>query len=303
MELDRLTEFVAVARHKSIKKAAQELGLSCATLSARLQRLQEQLGTPLFIRNADGMSLTNSGELLLPNAIELLSAYRQLNQELNAAKTHYYHRLRIAVTGSGLPLYLGPFLDRLNLTFPNIHLDIMDDSRFGIMDVRTGDVDIYFAPVMSGFDPKELSMIPVATSGQYVILSRYHRLADRSMVSIRELDREQFILYPQTAESAIRDFQIRNLQDSGIHYSLYDSVTSPLFYKLLVPVGKGIVLRATPIFDLPPNTVRLPVTDLPHPATTCFFYDPDTQNPDVHAFVRDFPAFCKEEANEHHTTL
>ena len=127
-------------------------------------------------------------------------------------------------------------------------------------------------------------------------MPRGHRLANRTMVSIRELDREQFILYPPTAESAIRDFQLRNLQDSGIHYTLYDGDTSTLFYKLLVPVGKGLLLRPTPMMDVPPNAVCLPITGLPHPATMCFFFDKANPKADVQAFARDFPNFAKEVA-------
>jgi len=64
--------------------------------------------------------------------------------------------------------------------------------RYGIVDgLQSGAVDIYFAPVMSDFAPKGLVKVPVSTSSQYVILPRHHRLADRIMVSIRELDGEQ----------------------------------------------------------------------------------------------------------------
>ena len=120
------------------------------------------------------------------------------------------------------------------------------------------------------------------------------------MVSIRDLDGEQFILYPRTAEPANRDFQLRNLKDSGIRYTVYDSDTASVFYKLLVPVGKGILLRPMPMMDVPPNAVCLPVTGLPHQATTCFFYDKANPKEDVLAFARDFPRFAKEVSGREH---
>ena len=42
------------------------------------------------------------------------------------------------------------------------------------------------------------------------------------------------------------------------------------------------------MMDTPPNTVCIPVTDLPHSVTTCFFYNETNPNPDVLAFARDF---------------
>lgn len=289
MDLDRLTEFSVVARLGSIKLAARELGLSPATLSARIIKFEELLGTPLFLRNGSGLTLTAAGECLLPNALEILRSYKKIQRDVRAIHEHRYNRLRIAITGSNLPIHLGPFLDRLNLDHPNIQIELLDDNRYGIADgLLSGFVDLYFAPVLDDFSCKGLSQNPILSPAPHIVLPRSHRLADRTMISIRELDREQFLLYPRTAESAIREFQLRNLQDSGIHYTLYDSDTSARFYKLLVPMGKGLLLRPTPMMDTPPNAVCIPVSDLPHPATTCFFYNETNPNPDVLAFANDF---------------
>ena len=238
---------------------------------------------------------------LLPSAQEIVTSYQGLYKSMHSVQDHSYHGLRIAISDSTLPLNLGPFLDQLNLSYPGIHLEILDDSHYGIVDgLQSGAVDIYFAPVMEDYAPKGLAKVPISTSSQYVILPRSHRLADRTMVSIRELDGEQFILYPRTAESANRDFQLRNLKDSGIRYTLYDSNTASVFYKLLVPVGKGVLLRSMPMMDIPPNAVCLPVTDLPHQATTCFFYDKVNPKEDVLAFAKDFLKFAKEVSRREH---
>lgn len=301
MDFDRLAEFAVIAKCGSIQKAARELGLSGATLSARLLRFEGHLGTPLFLRTGQTLTLTAAGQQLLPTAEEILAKYRMLQREMRAVQAHTYHHLRLAISGSNLPLHLGPFLDQLNLAYPDMQLEILDDRQYGIVDgLQSGAVDIYFAPVMESFNPRGISKNPISASSQYVVLPRNHRLADRTMVSIRELDREQFLLYPRTAEPAIRDFQLRNLEDSGIRYTLYDAETSPLFYKLLVPVGKGILLRPTPMMDLPPNAVCLPITDLRHPATPCFFYDKANSKADVLAFVRDFSNFAKEVGRHDH---
>ena len=74
---------------------------------------------------------------------------------------------------------------------------------------------------------------------------------------------------------------------------MYESETSVLFSKLLVPIGKGLLLY-THTLDLPPNTVCIPVTDLPYHASICFYYLKNSTNPDVTAFVKDYLAFTKE---------
>lgn len=255
----------------------------------------------LFRRSPSGIVLTQAGERLLPSAVAILEDLRQLRYELREAERHRYRRLRIAVTGSGLPLYLGPFLDELNLRYPDMSLELFDDTRFSIEDgLRSGAVDIYFAPVMSEFEIPGLTKTTVAASSQYVLMSRSHRLAYRNTVSLKELDGESFVLYPRTKESSIRDFQFCNLKASGITYKVYESETSPLFYKLLVPIGKGLILSPRDMMDLPPNTVCVSVTDVPHPAAPCFFYDRALLNEETEAFVRDYVIFAKEAHRREH---
>jgi len=234
-----------------------------ATLSARLRGFEKELGMELFRRVAGGLALTEAGERLLPSAEEILASLRQLRGELKEAERHRYSRLRIGITGSGLPLYLGPFLDELNLKYPDISLELLDDSRYSIEEgLRSGEVDIYFASVMRDFEIPGLTKTTVTASSQYLLLPRFHRLANRTTVSLRELDGECFIPYPRTRENCLRDFQFRNLEASGISC--------------------------------------ISVSDVPYPAAPCFFYDRASLNEEAEAFVRDYVIFAKEAHRREH---
>lgn len=65
LNLEYLRLFHAVARHKSISRAAEELHLSQPTVTKELKKLEEQAGFPLFLRHSRGVSLTQEGEYLL----------------------------------------------------------------------------------------------------------------------------------------------------------------------------------------------------------------------------------------------
>lgn len=301
MDLSHIAEFSAVARCGGIRKAAEELGVSPAALNARMHSLERSLGIELFCREGRNISLTEAGERLAASSAGMLGDLDALKQSLLSAARHNYRRLRIAVSGLGLPLYLGPFLDRLNLTYPDVDLELLDDSRYSIDEgVRSGEVDVYFAPVTEEFQAGRLEKVSHDTSNQFVLLPRQHPLAGRNSISIWELNGSVFIPYPRTAESCIRDFQIRNLEGSGIGYTLYDGYVSPRFYTLLVPIGKGLILLPAPLMNLPPNTVCVPVSDLPCPAVSSFFYDKSSSNPEVLSFVRDFNDFIKEVGGHKH---
>ena len=62
MNLQRLEYFMAVAREKSLSKAAHSLFVSQPALSKQIKKLEDTLGFPLFIRSASGMTLTNKGQ-------------------------------------------------------------------------------------------------------------------------------------------------------------------------------------------------------------------------------------------------
>ena len=136
--------------------------------------------------------------------------------------------------------------------------------------------------------------LDIAQPFHHVLLPREHRLAQRTSVSIRELDGECFILSPNSEEPCIRNFQLTNLAAAGIGYRTYDSETDTVYTGLLVPIGKGILLMPSPAPNLPPNTVALSVRDLPHPATPCVFACRQSANPEVRECMAGFAAFIRE---------
>nr|WP_302592474.1 LysR family transcriptional regulator [uncultured Marvinbryantia sp.] len=302
MDLERLYEFIAIAQNQSIKKAAGELNLSAATLSARFCSFEKSLGITLFERRHSSLILTRDGSRFYTDALEIISRYSSLKQELQQTDRQTFSRLRIAVAGTGLPFYLGPFLDLVNARNPQLQLDLLDDNTCSIAEgLSCGQVDLYFAPIMNRQPvPKGIIRKFIAPSQQYVLLPASHRLASHGTVSIRELNGERFILYPETCESCIRDFQLENLRASSIEYTTCICNSSSIFYMLLVPIGKGLIISPMPLMNAPPNTVCLPLTDISYTASSALFYSRGCQNPEAESFVSSFLQFTKEASHHEH---
>ncbi|MDM0118107.1 LysR family transcriptional regulator, partial [Variovorax sp. J22R133] len=74
LRLDDIDYFLAVAQHGQVRRAAAALGLSQPALTKGLQRLEKELGFPLFERGARGMTLTPVAE-----------QFRQRTQTLRAS--------------------------------------------------------------------------------------------------------------------------------------------------------------------------------------------------------------------------
>ena len=74
--LASIRAFEAAARLGSFAKAAQELDTTAASVSYHVRRLEQQIGVPLFVRQANHVALTESGEIVAREAMNAFAALR-----------------------------------------------------------------------------------------------------------------------------------------------------------------------------------------------------------------------------------
>jgi DNA-binding transcriptional LysR family regulator len=74
MLLAQIDGFIETARRRNLSHAAEALHVTQPALTARLQSLERELGTPLFVRGRRGMALTDAGRAFLPYAERALVA-------------------------------------------------------------------------------------------------------------------------------------------------------------------------------------------------------------------------------------
>ena len=74
MDLRSLNYFCAVAEELNFTRAAQRLSISQPPLSNQMKALEEELGTPLFVRGSRGVSLTEAGKLLYRRASQSMKS-------------------------------------------------------------------------------------------------------------------------------------------------------------------------------------------------------------------------------------
>lgn len=291
MDIQKLSEFALVGQTGSIRSAAAKLHIAPTTLSCRIHAFEQELGAILLERQG----LTEAGKQLLTQAPDILQRWQTTMKEVTAASQHAYRHLRISLPETIMPLFLGPFLEHLNRTWPQIHIDLLDGTDLPMEEtLRSGEVDVFFAMMIDHQTPPDLERYDIATPNHHLLLPSRHPLTNKNELRLRDLNGEQFILAPNGACACVRNFQLTNLAAGKIRYTLYDSQSTITYSKLLVSIGKGLFLSPSPIPDLPPNTASLMIRDLPYPATPCFFVHKQTGNADAVAFVHDFLAFTRD---------
>src|SRR6185312_6427358 len=68
---DDLKSFLACAKYKSFRNAAEVLRLTSTTLMRRIDRLEERIGCKLFLRDQSGLTLSDDGAAMIDDAMEM----------------------------------------------------------------------------------------------------------------------------------------------------------------------------------------------------------------------------------------
>lgn len=110
MDIDQARTFLAITANGSFLEASRQLHLTQSTVSARIQRLEEELGTRLFVRNRAGASLTPAGRRFLDYAKRLVLTADQARSDVGLPQRYRATiRLggRIALWEGFLPQWVG----------------------------------------------------------------------------------------------------------------------------------------------------------------------------------------------------
>jgi DNA-binding transcriptional LysR family regulator len=124
MTEDQLLAFLAVARHRSLSRAASELDLGQPTISDRLRSLEREAGAALVQRQGRGVALTPEGEAFLSYAQRALDVLKQGKETVHAAHTGSSGRVSIAVTVTAGAYLFAPALVAFQREHPDIDVQV-----------------------------------------------------------------------------------------------------------------------------------------------------------------------------------
>lgn len=128
MLLSSLSEFQllsVLAQEMNMRKASERLFVSQPALSQRLQTIEKDWGTKLFIRSQKGLSLTPAGELVIQFVDDVLSKEEKVREAIHSQQAGVSGTLKIAVASivgqNWLPQVLKKFID----TYPQAKISLV----------------------------------------------------------------------------------------------------------------------------------------------------------------------------------
>jgi len=127
--LDGVETFLAVAQHRSFRKAAAALGVTPSAVSQTVRALEERIGAALFIRTTRSVGLTEAGEQFLARAkpaFEELVAASDVARGLGQRPAGL---LRLAVPRAIVPILLEPLIASFCQAYPEVEVEIAANEK------------------------------------------------------------------------------------------------------------------------------------------------------------------------------
>jgi LysR family positive regulator for ilvC len=120
--------------------------VSPSTLSRQIQRLEEDLGQPLFVRDNRTVTLTEAGEELRTFAQQTLLQYQQLRHSIDQQGPSLSGELHIFCSVTAAYSHLPPILDRFRAAHPSVEIKLSTGDAADAMEkVVTGEADLAIA--------------------------------------------------------------------------------------------------------------------------------------------------------------
>jgi DNA-binding transcriptional LysR family regulator len=154
-----LRVFLAVAKTKSFNRAAEITNTSQPTVSRQVKRLQDVVGSQLFISTPRGVKLTKKGEALAQALSRLDHTLHSITSDLKSETREAEGIVRVSITDGLNALFAAPALMQFSTQYPKIQLHLK--SPLNHIDLRQNQTDM-----MIGFAPSASSDIQFRKLGQ-----------------------------------------------------------------------------------------------------------------------------------------
>jgi len=191
MELRSLHYFVRIAELGSITRASAHLQIAQPALTRHVQRLEDELHTPLFTRANRGVRLTEAGNKLLESAQRILRDVERAGDEIRAHKTHPSGKIVLGVTPTLCPVVVPELFGRMRLHYPMIELKVVHAGTIRLEEfVIDGRVDIGLLAEIS----RSRLILSTRLAEEEMVLVTKPGARPRDIVSLEELRRTPLIL-------------------------------------------------------------------------------------------------------------
>jgi DNA-binding transcriptional LysR family regulator len=238
MLLSQVEGFLETARHRNLSRAAEALHVTQPALTARIQALEAELGTLLFVRGRFGMDMTDAGRAFLPyaeRALVALDAGASLLTELRRGGTG---ELVLGAAPAVSTYVLPALLVRFTRRFPKVRLVVRTGHSEEILDMALRrEIDL---GLVRELQHPDIEIHPLYDDELVLVAGGSHHFGDRAFVGLPELSEARLILFDRTSSY----YELTNafFREAGVAPSGVIELDNIDAAKQMVGQGLGIAL-------------------------------------------------------------
>ena len=234
LDLELLRSLAAIVSHDSFAAAAVHLGRTQSAVTQQMQRLEEQIGHPLFEKQGRQKRLTDHGQRLLTYARHLLAINDEAMRSLTQGQLE--GMLRIGAPHDVADTMLPPLLSEVARTSPLLQLDIhVGRSPFLMESLKRGELDM---AISNRADP-ELEGVVLRTSPTVWLCSASY---------IHQRD-QPIPLIVADGPSIFRRIGHEALDEAGVPWTPRYTSSSLIGIKAALRAGLGVTARGVEQLD------------------------------------------------------
>jgi len=128
--ITELKALVAISRHRSFRRAADELGMASSTISHMMTGLEARLGTRLFNRTTRSVSATEAGEQLIERIAPLLRDLDIALIEVDAGRVQPSGLLRLTASETVSMILVQTVIPSFQALYPDVTIDLVAQPAF-----------------------------------------------------------------------------------------------------------------------------------------------------------------------------
>jgi LysR family hydrogen peroxide-inducible transcriptional activator len=197
MEIHQLRYFVAVAEEKSFSRAAERVRVAQPSLSQQIQKLESELGQPLFDRLARKVILTEAGHGFLPYAQRILNELSSAQRFVSDRGENPRGEVSLGILPTIAPFIVEKLLATCSERFPAVRVNLIEDVTENLVRmIDGGENDL--AIISNCRDAKGAHVEKCVEEPLVAVLPANHLLANGSQVTWRELIRDTVLILPES---------------------------------------------------------------------------------------------------------
>lgn len=238
MTLQQLEYILAVNQFRHFAKAAEYCRVTQPTLSAMIQKLEEELDTRIFDRSQQPVCPTPVGIHIIEQAQNILVQANRIKNIIEEEKHSLTGTFKLGILPTVAPYLLPRFFPQLMKKYPDLDIRVVEMKTNDIKKaLQTGEIDAGIVASLAGME--ELQQTPLFYEQFFAYVSHEDALFNNEVIRTSDLNGEQLWLLDEGhcfRDQLVRFCQMKSARASQLAYHLGSMET----FMRMVESGKGV---------------------------------------------------------------